>query len=162
MAVKVDLSGLENFKKRLANINTQSLAEKIVIAFCNKGSEYAQSLYGGESITVQPKSISGNRGSIVAIDSKGEKATIGYLEFGTGVRGEGSYEGTLPTQDITFDSNAYGNVTTSGWTYYYAYKQGLSQTQWTGYVSQAQMWKTARYLEENARAIINEVLGAIK
>lgn len=163
MAVKVDLSGLENFKKRLANINTQSLAEKIVIAFCNKGSEYAQSLYGGESITVQPKSISGNRGSIVAIDSKGEKATIGYLEFGTGVRGEGSYEGTLPTQDITFE--AYNRqVTVDKWTYNYAYnyEPQLRTTQVQGATAQAQMWNTAKYLRENAVAIIKQVLGANK
>ena len=162
MAVKVDLSGLENFKKRLANINTQSLAEKIVIAFCNKGSEYAQTLYSGESITVQPQNISGNRGSIVAIDSKGEKATIGYLEFGTGVKGEGSYKGTLPTQNINFVSPSYGQITTNGWQYYYAYQQGLSQKQWQGSQAKAQMWNTAKYLRENAVAIINQVLGANK
>ena len=98
MAVKADLTGLHNFKKRLENISTQTLAEKIVKALCEYGANYAQGMYGSESITVTAENMSSVGGSIIAKDSKGEKATIGYLEFGTGVRGEGSYEGTLPTQ----------------------------------------------------------------
>lgn len=162
MAVKADLTGLHNFKKRLENISTQTLAEKIVKALCEYGANYAQGMYGSESITVIAENMSSVGGSIIAKDSKGEKATIGYLEFGTGVRGEGSYEGTLPTQNINFVSPSYGQITTNGWQYYYAYQQGLSQKQWQGSQAKAQMWNTAKYLRENAVAIINQVLGANK
>lgn len=162
MAVKADLTGLHNFKKRLENISTQTLAEKIVKALCEYGANYAQGMYGSESITVTAENMSSVGGSIIAKDSKGEKATIGYLEFGTGVKGEGSYEGTLPTQNIDFVSPSYGQITTNGWQYYYAYQQGLSQKQWQGSQAQSQMWNTAKYLRENAVAIINQVLGANK
>lgn len=162
MAVKADLTGLHNFKKRLENISTQTLAEKIVKALCEYGANYAQGMYGSESITVTAENMSSVGGSIIAKDSKGEKAIIGYLEFGTGVKGEGSYKGTLPTQNINFVSPSYGQITTNGWQYYYAYKQGLSQKQWQGSQAKAQMWNTAKYLRENAVAIINQVLGANK
>lgn len=162
MSVKIDLTGLNNFKKRLENISTQTLAEKIVKALCEYGANYAQGMYGGGSIIVSAENMSSVGGSIIAKDSKGEKATIGYLEFGTGVKGEGSYTGTLPTQNIDFVSPSYGQITTNGWQYYYAYQQGLSQKQWQGSQAQSQMWNTAKYLRENAVAIINQVLGANK
>lgn len=153
MAVKVDLSGLNNFKKRLQNINSQTLMTKILNAMCIAGKEKAESLYGSGSVTLSYE-ISGNIGSIIA---NGEK--VAYLEYGTGIRGEQSnYEGNLPTQAITFDSKQYGNVTTNGWTYYYAYQQGLSQKQWSGRTAQSQMWQTARYLQDNAKAIITRAL----
>lgn len=162
MAVKADLTGLHKFKKRLENISTQTLAEKIVKALCEYGANYAQGMYGSESITVTAENMSSVGGSIIAKDSKGEKAIIGYLEFGTGVKGEGSYNGPLPTQNINFVSPSYGQITTNGWQYYYAYQQGLSQKQWQGSQAQSQMWNTAKYLRENAVAIINQVLGANK
>lgn len=162
MAVKADLTGLNNFKKRLESISTQTLAEKIVKALCEYGANYAQGMYGGESITVTAENVDSVGGSIIAKDSKGEKAIIGYLEFGTGVKGEGSYNGPLPTQNINFVSPSYGQITTNGWQYYYAYQQGLSQKQWQGSQAQSQMWNTAKYLRENAVAIINQVLGANK
>ncbi len=162
MSVKTDLTGLNNFKKRLESIITQTLAEKIVKALCEYGANYAQGMYGSESITVAAENMSSVGGSIIAKDSKGEKATIGYLEFGTGVKGEGSYKGTLPTQNINFVSPSYGQITTNGWQYYYAYQQGLSQKQWQGSQAQSQMWNTAKYLRENAVAIIKQVLGANK
>lgn len=162
MSVKTDLTGLNNFKKRLESIITETLAEKIVKALCEYGANYAQGMYGSESITVTAENVSSVGGSIIAKDSKGEKATIGYLEFGTGVKGEGSYKGTLPTQNINFVSPSYGQITTNGWQYYYAYQQGLSQKQWQGSQAQSQMWNTAKYLRENAVAIIKQVLGANK
>lgn len=162
MSVKIDLTGLNNFKKRLENISTQTLAEKIVEALCEYGANYAQGMYGGGSIIVTAENVSSVGGSIIAKDIKGEKATIGYLEFGTGVKGEGSYEGTLPTQNIDFVSPSYGQITTNGWQYYYAYQQGLSQKQWQGSQAKSQMWNTAKYLRENAVAIINQALGANK
>ena len=162
MAVKIDLTGLNNFKKRLESISTQTLAEKIVKALCEHGANYAQGMYGGESITVTAENVSSVGGSIIAKDSRGEKAIIGYLEFGTGVKGEGSYKGTLPTQNINFVSPSYGQITTNGWQYYYAYQQGLSQKQWQGSQAKSQMWNTAKYLRENAVAIISQALGANK
>ena len=163
MSVKIDLTGLNNFKKRLENISPQTLAEKIVKALCEYGANYAQGMYSGESITVAAENVSSAGGSIIAKDSKGKQATIGYLEFGTGVKGEGSYKGTLPTQDITFE--AYNRqVTVDKWTYNYAYnyEPQLRTTQVQGATAQAQMWNTAKYLRENAVAIINQVLGANK
>lgn len=162
MSAKIDLTGLNNFKKRLESISTQTLAEKIVKALCEYGANYAQGMYGGESITVTAENVDSVGGSIIAKDSKGEKAIIGYLEFGTGIKGEGSYNGPLPTQNINFVSPSYGQITTNGWQYYYAYQQGLSQKQWQGSQAKSQMWNTAKYLRENAVAIINQVLGANK
>lgn len=162
MSAKIDLTGLNNFKKRLESISTQTLAEKIVKALCEYGANYAQGMYGGESITVTAENVDSVGGSILAKDSKGEKAIIGYLEFGTGIKGEGSYNGPLPTQNINFVSPSYGQITTNGWQYYYAYQQGLSQKQWQGSQAKSQMWNTAKYLRENAVAIINQVLGANK
>lgn len=72
-----------------------------------------------------------------------------FVEFGTGIVGEGSPHPTMPWQ---YDVNAHGEA---GWVYYDE-KQG--RFRWTkGMPSRPYMYLTARRLEERVEAIAREV-----
>lgn len=155
MADKVaDLKGLKRFKKKVQECSSHpNRAEVVLRRLCEAGMAYAKNLYGDNSISVT-YSIDGNgNGSIIA---NGER--IAYLEYGTGEQGRGSYEGNLPTQDISFYSTRLGqDVTVDGWTYSYAHEFDSSLPKWKGSTAKAQMWTTARWLRDNAAKIIREV-----
>lgn len=156
MAKFADLKGLNNFRKKVSQAKlTNEDLQLILNRICEKGIEYARSLYGGtESITLSAE-LNGNIGTIVA-----EGETIAYLEFGTGERGQGTYEGNLPENQLTFYSTKFAKdiVLEYGWTYSYANKIDENQPIWQGRESQAQMWKTAQYLRQNLYRIVQEVV----
>lgn len=152
-----NLKGLNHFRQKLeeAKLKYADL-EEIVRAICEAGQNYARSLYGGsENVTITAEFV-GNVGKIVA---EGEQ--IAYLEFGTGERGSGTYEGQLPENALTFYSNRLGRDVTLeyGWTYSYANKLDDTQAVWQGFAAKAQMWKTAQYLRENIAQIVKKVVN---
>lgn len=153
----VNLKALKNFMGRVDKCATRLKdTQKILDKFCQVGTEYARNLYGGTEHIKLEWHIENDVGVIIA---NGEK--IAYLEFGTGERGRGSYEGNLPSEQISFYSSKYQQdiVLPNGWTYSYAKELGLTEKPWSGIEAHAQMWRTAKYLRENSAKIIREVVG---
>lgn len=151
-----DLSGLKNFTNKVKYLNSAySDFNAILNKICQAGSSYASSLYGdSKKVTVSYRINNENSATIYA---KGEK--IAYLEYGTGEIGRGSYEGELPTQNISFFSERLQtDVTLNGWVYSYAHDIDDSQEPWVGFSAKAQMWKTATYLRDNISSIVKEVV----
>ena len=149
-----DLKGLNRFRKKVSALEKKVAdIETILEALCKEGEEYARNLYGGSLDVELRHEVHGNYGVIIA---QGDK--IAYLEYGTGERGRGTYKGNLPTEEISFVSSQYGEVTVDGWTYSYAKELGFTDKPWVGMVSQAQMWETAQWLRKNAVKIIKKVV----
>lgn len=141
--VTVKRNDIKKFSNKLWRITSQDYKRQLLITLCNLGTKYAQELYGSSSIVVDYQ-IDEKTG-FATITAQGDQ--IAYIEFGTGEMGRGAYEGELPTQLISFHSNAYDvDVTVHGWTYSYARELGLTETPWKGNAPKAQMWKTAQYL----------------
>lgn len=158
MGIKTDLSGLHNFAKKVKAwdiYDNQTLLNLILNELVNVGRNYLENLYGTQSIQVEGE-IKDNVGIITASGQQ-----VAYLEFGTGTKGEHSYEGNLPTQDITFTSKDR-EITVQGWTYYYAYRLNMSNKAFVGHIAYAQVWRTAQYLREQAPIIIRQVVERYK
>lgn len=154
--VKNDLSRFLNKIKKYSKPNLNNKIGEILERLCKLGEDYARSLYNASEITIE-WGYTNSEKTKATITASGTK--IAYLEFGTGERGRGSYEGNLPTQDISFYSNAYQqDVTVNGWTYSYAHELGLSDKKVAGFSAQAQMWKTAQYLRTQFVKIAREVV----
>lgn len=149
---------LQSFADKLKNYKAQGdLADKVLDKVLQKGEEIARKQYdisdkgtvinkkGQEvqsSITIT-SSKSGNTGKITSTGSQ-----VAYLEFGTGVNGEGTYDGKLPTEPITFNDNSGKTWTTQGWEYYYRYNQTHQGEPFEGQTAKMQMFKTAKELRE--------------
>jgi hypothetical protein len=151
-----NLDGLNNFKRKLLNINKNlsNFSQQILQKICQQGVSYAQSIYpSSENINVKYEILGDNSAKIIANGKK-----IAYLEFGTGENGRNTYEGELPTETISFYSTRLQqNVTLNGWIYSYAHEIDQNQKLWGGAPSQAQMWKTSQYLRQILPQIIKEV-----
>ena len=146
--VKNDLQSfadkLKNYKKK------DDLAKKVTDKISSKGAEIAKRNWGG-GVTI---SVRGNKTqkSIVVTDQDKKNPTIAYREFGTGIKGKGTYEGNLPDQPITFTTKYNGedtSVTVPEWIYNYR-KDHLHWTEqdWQGMVAQMPMFNTAKELRE--------------
>lgn len=144
-------NGLQSFVDKLKNYKAQGdLAEKVAEKVTSKGTEIAQRNWGGGvSIEVRGDKLTK---SIVVVDQDKKHPTIAYREFGTGIKGKGTYEGNLPDQPITFTTKYNGedtSVTVPEWTYNYR-KDFLHWTEddWQGIVAQMPMFNTAKELRE--------------
>ena len=142
---------LQRFADKLKNYKAKGdLAEKVAEKVTNKGVEIAQKNWGGGvSIEVRDNKLTK---SIVVIDEDKEHPTIAYREFGTGIKGKGTYEGNLPDKPITFTTKYNGedtSVTVLEWVYNYR-KDHLHWTEqdWQGMVAQMPMFNTAKELRE--------------
>ena len=155
MSKFANLQGLKNFQRKVNNAKiSQNLIDKIVGRILKEGIGYARSLYNGSKNISLYYTIEND---VYRFYAEGD--AIAYLEFGTGERGNGSYEGNLPENQLTFYSNKFGRevVLDYGWTYSYANKIDENQPIWSGFESQAQMWKTAQYLRARIPLIVREV-----
>lgn len=166
-----NLRGIRRFLGKIEQLRTATL-EKILEEMLEEGQRYAYSLYqqsknpsnpepDDDNVTVTYE-IDGDRGILRANSN-----IIAYLEYGYGIEGEGTYDGKLPTQPITFDAPYMGEITVDGWTYYYDNPFTKDGAGWThdgkyfvGEPAEAQMWKTAMYLRDNAEAIIRRVISS--
>lgn len=142
---------LQNFTDKLKTYKAQGdLAKKVTDIIISKGVEIAQRNWSSDVLI----EVRGNelKKSIVAIDKDKKNPTIAYREFGTGVKGIGTYEGNLPDQPITFTTmynKEETSVTVPEWTYNYR-KDYLHWTEddWQGIVAQMPMFNTAKELRE--------------
>lgn len=118
MAIKIDLSGLRNFQKKVQNLqdNIDGYIDDILTKILEKGVQLARTEYAGIPEIICYYEKENGKGRIVAKDtrttdaSQPNSAQIAYLEFGYGVEGNGTYEGKTPTSGIDL---------TKSWTYYY-------------------------------------------
>lgn len=150
-------NGLDNYLSKLKSHVGKYKINKISKNIGSIGKKIAQEEYAQTG--VKPESITTNIiNNSVEIVAKGEH--LAFSEYGTGVRGEGTYDGILPTETLSFESPIGVQQTTKGWEYNYRKKQGKTQKDWTGFVAKAQMWKTSRRLQEEMPIKIkNELKG---
>ena len=144
MSRNIDLSGIKSIRKRLQALKSIS-NDDIVMAVADKGKAIAQSRVGG-SITITTESLGNGKARLNATGSQ-----ISFIEFGTGVRGKGTYLGELPTQDISFESRNQ-EWTMPGWVYNYYATFIRGEKDFQGFSAKAPIWKTANDLE-NGKAI---------
>lgn len=143
---------LQNFSKRLNAYNKKDIAERVADLVAKKGGEIANSNWGGSAIV----SVSGEglTRSIIAKDSDAEHPKIGYIEFGTGVKGKGTYEGKLPEQPIIFTAKR-GNITEvvslDTWVYNYRREIGWTEVDYQGRPAEMPMYNTGKQLREYVR-----------
>ena len=114
--------------------------DEIVELVGNIGVEIATDEYQGKINDIT--SIDSSNGTKIV--ARGEK--IAYMEFGTGVTGRNTYDGTLPTQKLVFESPKGVRQSTEGWQYNYRKEQGQTEKDFIGHVAEAQMFKTAQRL----------------
>lgn len=142
---------LEKFAEKLKHYKAQGdLAQKVASKIAEKGKEIAERNWGsGVVIEIRGE---GSQFSVVAIDTDKEHPNIAYREFGTGIKGKGTYEGNLPSNPITFTTMFNGEpteVTVPEWIYNYRKEHfGWTDTDWTGFVAQMPMFNTAKELRE--------------
>lgn len=89
---------------------------------------------------------------------------LAFSEYGTGVKGEGTYDGELPTQTLKFYSPTGENAIpreTQGWVYDYMKKlYNPDKKSFQGSIAKAQMWKTSKRLEtEMLDKVKNQIKG---
>lgn len=150
----VKRNDLDRYYSKLKTITSGELGEKVVDLLVNEGTREAQSQYSDTHFQVASQKDE-LKGTIIASGSG-----IAYVEYGTGLVGEGTYEGELPTQTLTFESpkGSGGTHTTQGWEYYYDNPQtkvlggwffGKGHRNFTrGRVAGMQMFNTAKSLRE--------------
>lgn len=118
----VTKGGLAYLDRKLAQLKNwqaqggNSVVQKALDLISEKMLAIAKEEYAGVSSVNLATDIQGNRVTLTA-SGRG----VMFIEFGTGLDGEGTYEGKLPTEPITFESpKGSGDVhTTMGWEYYY-------------------------------------------
>lgn len=159
MGIKINNKGLKRFESKLKS-NFSDLKDEVALALAERGVEIAQSKYSSESIQVSAELISNGH---AVVRAKGDQ--IGYLEFGTGIQGEGKYpnEKVLPTQTLEFESPKGVPRKTQGWVYNYMKKLYHPENKdVVGRPPQAQMFYTAQELKAEKGKIIKKVLRGDK
>lgn len=120
MSKVVRQNDLNRFYGKLYNI--RNIAETATELIADNGEKIAKSEYAGINSVQVIKDIDGNS---AVISANGD--SVAYIEYGTGLVGQGTYKGDLPTQTLTFESpkRKAGDTrpprvnTTHGWEYYY-------------------------------------------
>ena len=159
MGITIKDKGLKRFQHNLKS-DFLDLRNDVAEAMAERGAEIAKEKYGSESIQVSAELI-GNGHAIIR--AKGDQ--IGYLEFGTGIQGEGKYpdESKLPTQTLEFESPKGVPRKTQGWVYNYMKKlYEPNKADVTGRPPQAQMFYTGQELRQEQGKIIKKVLRGEK
>ena len=144
---------MNRFYGKLQNI--RNVAETATELIADNGEKIAKSEYAGINSVQVIKDIDGNS---AVISANGD--SVAYIEYGTGLVGQGTYKGDLPTQTLTFESpKDSGRInTTQGWEYYYDNPRtkvlggwffGRGYSNFTrGQVAGNQMFNTAKSLRE--------------
>ena len=162
--MSISIKGLQNFKKKVASYkNFDNVCERVAQRIADRGSEIAQSEYGERTVDIQV--IQGEAEGSRKIVAKGRG--LAFDEFGTGLVGQGTYEGNLPTETIEFESPKGSPQSTQGWEYYYPNPQTKVDGGWyagkvfhRGQPAKAQMFNTSvklkNEIKEIAKGIIKE------
>lgn len=112
--MKVVKNDLSNFLDRVNKVATNSFrGDGIARNIVKKAEELGRSNLSDGRVYSE-----GSKGSYRLIM---EGIGLRYKEFGTGIRGDGTYDGNLPTEPINFMSSGK-YWTTKGWEYAYRYK----------------------------------------
>ena len=153
MSKVVRRNDLNRFYGKLHNI--RNIAETATELIADNGAKIDKSEYAGINSVQVIKDIDGNS---AVISANGD--SVAYIEYGTGLVGQGTYKGDLPTQTLTFESpKDSGRInTTQGWEYYYDNPRtkvlggwffGRGYSNFTrGQVAGNQMFNTAKSLRE--------------
>lgn len=161
-----DYKGIKNFMSRLESINnsSDSLTNTIANKIAENALETAKAQYGGTSIQVEAEQAVNGNTSVVA-----SGAEVNFMEFGTGVIGQGTYQGQLPTQTIEFESPKGFPQTTQGWEYNYQNPRTKKGDGWyyngeftQGETAQMQMFNTAKQVKENISEIVKDAIAEFK
>lgn len=109
-------NGVPNFSAKL-QVASKDLPQQCANKIAEEGVEIATQLYDGKAIVSANFGTGGN--SEIIAKGKG----IMFQEYGTGTRGEGTYdESKLPSQTFEFESPQGVPRKTDGWVYNYMKK----------------------------------------
>ena len=157
----VKRNDLDRYYSKLQNIKGDVLQQNALELLVDKGVSEANKEYSGTHFKVDKEIVNDKNVRVVASGSG-----IAYDEYGTGLIGEGTYEGELPTQTLTFvspkrkdgDTRPQRVNTTHGWEYYYDNPETKFMGGWfmgkggftRGQVANMRMYRTAKSLKEYA------------
>ena len=127
---------LDKYKNAYKNKEIYNVVGNLGVEVANN--EYNQT--GVKPDAIRYENISNG----VEIVAEGEH--LAFVEYGTGVKGEGTYDGDLPKNTLKFHSNG-ADRETQGWVYDYMKKLYDGKESYQGNIAKAQMWKTARTLQ---------------
>lgn len=139
MSKCVKRNDLDRYYSKLKNITSGELGKKAVDLLVDKGVQEASVQYAGTHFQVASKKDKA-KGTIVA-SGKG----IAYVEYGTGLVGEGTYEGKTPQSGVPI---------TGKWQYFYDSPHKIlggwfyGNTFTRGRVAGMQMFNTAKSLRQ--------------
>lgn len=134
----IDKSGLHNFLGKLNNISQNPIEDVVADDVSQRISDYTQEAYPFANVTKQK--IGKGQAIVIA-----QHEYISFLEFGTGVAGEGKYKGNLPTERIDFMDRHGRYDYTEGWEYNYYAKHIRNKNpnsrvkDWAGFAPKAGM-----------------------
>ena len=164
MGIKVTgMKSLSDFEKSLRKMQTGDLANRVATALAEEGATIARDEYSFTGVTDVSIYYENNGDGTAKIIAEGPG--LNYIEFGTGIKGKGTYpdESKLPSETLTFIS--HGDLqTTEGWEYNYYKEQNKNKNpdlkDWTGFPAMAQMFNTAYTLRYSVNKIVkNELKG---
>ena len=142
--------------------NMKNFGSKIANKVGERGVEIAYSEYNSlqRADVRTEKTTEPNKVKVVA---KG--VGLAFEEFGTGLVGQGTYKGNLPTETIAFESPKGDPQRTEGWVYYYPNKKTKVLGGWfagkvfhRGQVAKAQMFNTSQRLKTEMSSIAKETI----
>lgn len=128
---------LNNYLQKLKNISKIEFGETVANVVAQKGVEYAQQEYAGTHFTASSE-VKGSNAKVIA-----QGNGIAYVEYGTGLVGQGTYKGETPQNGVPITGN---------WEYYYdsPHKENggwyFGRTFTRGRVAGMQMYRTAKSL----------------
>lgn len=145
----------------------KNIGAKVASQIAERGVEIARDEYRNSQrvILSVEKTNESNKLKIVA-----QGHGLAFDEFGTGLVGQGTYKGNLPTDAIEFESPKGFPQRTEGWVYYYPNRKTKILGGWfagkvfhRGQVAQAQMYNTTQQLKsEMAEIAENTIKGMIE
>lgn len=101
-----------------------------------------------KSVRCSAEKIFSGSYKVVAHDTSDRKH-IAFIEYGTGVRGEGTYADDLPQSNIPF---------TGSWIYDFRYKRGERQFHWYGKEAESPMLNSFIELQDSKSSIIRQYI----
>lgn len=162
--MSINMKGLKNFARKVASYKSfDNVCERVAQRIAERGVEIAQDEYGERTVDIQV--VQGEAEGSRKIVAKGRG--LAFDEFGTGLVGQGTYEGKLPTETIEFESPKGSPQSTQGWEYYYPNPQTKVDGGWyagkvfhRGQAAKSQMFNTSVRLKDEigqiAKGIIKE------
>ena len=159
MGISITKNKLPRFKQRVNNF--ANMADELAETLVQEAMEIADIHYGNSG-ALYLLYYEKERDGVYKLIAEGEQ--IAYLEFGTGILGEGKYPdpNKLPPESMILRFKSHGHTQeTAGWVYNYYKKKEENRNNpnvkdWQGAEPGAQMFKTAKELGEELIEIAKE------